>query len=424
MKKISVVVVGFGDRGEAYTKYALTHPDELEVVAVVDPNPVRRELAKARFNIKDDMMFDCVDDCIKKGKIADAVINATMDELHIPTALPCLKLKYDMLLEKPITNNKADLMRLKQLADENGCKLMICHVLRYTPFYRRIKEIVLSGEIGDIVCMETNEMVGVAHSSASYIRGKWNNREKCGSSMLLAKCCHDMDLLCWFKNGVAPEKATSFGGRYYFIPEKAPEGSGTRCLVDCKVEKECPYSCKKLLLDNHYFTQYLFTCLNKPYEQITYEEKVESLKTINPHGKCIFKTDADIVDRQAVIIKFADGTVATHSMVSGVARPGRNIHLIGTKGEIQGFFEDNNFKVRTYNAANCLYNEREEVITGIEDGDGHGGGDSRIVKDFVSMENGEQKSISATVIDDSINSHLIVYAADKSLDEGGVTVNV
>jgi predicted dehydrogenase len=268
MQKVSVVVIGFGDRAVAYTKYALNNPDRLEVKAVIDPNPFRRELAKEMFKLSDEFLFDNMEDCLKLGKIADAVINGTMDELHIPTSIPFLKLGYDMLLEKPITNNKEDLLHLKKVADENGCKLMICHVLRYTPFYLKIKEIILSGEIGEIVELETNEMVGVSHASASYIRGKWNNRKKCGSSMLLAKCCHDADLLCWFNNTTKPVKAVSFGGRRYFIEKNAPKQSGSRCLLDCQIEKECPYSCKKLLIDNDYFSQYSFTVLNKKYEDI------------------------------------------------------------------------------------------------------------------------------------------------------------
>ena len=424
MKKVSVVVIGFGDRAVAYTKYALNNPDRLEVKAVIDPNPFRRSLAKEMFSVADDMLFENMEDCLKLGKIADAVINATMDELHIPTAIPFLELGYDMLLEKPITNNKEDLLHLKRVADEHGCKLMICHVLRYTPFYLKIKEIILSGEIGDIVSMETNELVGVAHSSASYIRGKWNNRQKCGSSMLLAKCCHDADLLCWFNNTTKPVKTASYGGRYHFIEKNAPEGAGTRCLVDCKVEKECPYSCKKLLIDNEYFAQYTFVCLNKKYEDITMEEKIESLKTNNPMGRCIYKTDADIVDRQALIVEFENGSIATHNMISGVARPGRNVLIIGTKGEIQGFLEENKFIVRTYNPANCLWEERVEEITNIVAGDGHSGGDSRLVNDFVNMELGLPRSISATVLDDSINGHLLVYAADESLDNGGISVTL
>ena len=154
------------------------------------------------------------------------------------------------------------------------------------------------------------------------------------------------------------------------------------------------------------------------------EEKTESLKTNNPMGRCIYKTDANIVDRQAVIVEFDNGSIATHSMIAGASRPGRNVLIIGTKGEIQGFLEDNKFIVRTYNPANCLWNDRVEEITNIVTGDGHSGGASRLVNDFVNMEMGIPRSISSTVIEDSINGHLLVYAADESLDNGGVSVKI
>ena len=420
MKTVKALVVGFGDRGRAYTKYALTHPERLQVVGVVEPNDFRRASAKEMFGLQEDNCFTCVEDAVRRGKFCDAVIDTTMDELHIPTAIPFLQLGYDMLLEKPITNNREDLLRLKKVADEHGCKLMICHVLRYTPFYKRIKEVLLSGEIGKVFFMDTSEMVGVAHASASYIRGKWNNREKCGSSMLLAKCCHDLDLLCWFNSDAYPETVACEGGRYYFIPENAPQKSGTRCLVDCPVEKECMYSCRKLCLDNNYFSQYLWAGLNKPEAEITPEEKENYLKTDSPFGRCIYKTDADIVDRQALVMKFSDGTVAVHSMVSGAARPGRKIHIVGSKGEIDGFLEDNKFVVRLYNPANCLYSERTEEISGVQEGDGHSGGDSRLAEDFVNMVIGEPRSVSSTVIEDSLNGHLAVYAADEAMEQGKV----
>jgi predicted dehydrogenase len=127
---------------------------------------------------------------------------------------------------------------------------MVCHVLRYTPFFKAIKEIIQSGEIGEIVHMESSENVGVAHSSNSYIRGKWNSAEKCGSSMLLAKCCHDLDLFCWLNGETEPTEVASFGGRNFLIPEKAPKGAGERCLIDCPHVDTCQYSAKSIYLLN------------------------------------------------------------------------------------------------------------------------------------------------------------------------------
>lgn len=419
-RQITVMIVGYGDRGHAYTKYALTHPEHMKVVAAVEPDEARREEACRTFSIPRERCFSCLEEALSQGRIADAVINATMDSLHVETALPLLRQGYDMLLEKPVTSVREELLTLKKTADEHGCKLMICHVLRYTPFYRRIKEILLSGEIGKIFFIDTSEMVGVAHASASYIRGKWNKRTECGSSMLLAKCCHDLDLLCWFMSGTTPESVASLGGREFFVPENAPERAGTRCLVDCPLERDCMYSCRKLNLENDYFGQYIFAELTKGGKQISQEQKYEYLRDSAPFGECIWKTGADIVDRQALVLRFSDGTVAVHGMVSGVARPGRKVHIVGSKGEIDGFLEDNKFTVRLYRADNCLYTQREEVITGVEEGDGHSGGDSRIAEDFANLVAGEPRSVSATVIEDSLNGHFAVYAADESMETGRV----
>lgn len=220
------------------------------------------------------------------------------------------------------------------------------------------------------------------------------------------------------------QKSRKHGGRHYFIPANAPEGAGKRCLVDCKIEKDCPYSCRKVVLENDFFPQLAWDCIEKPLQDITMEEKIRSLETFNEHGKCIFKTDADIVDRQMVLVEFENGSIASHSMISGVARAGRRVHIVGTRGEVEGFMEEGKYKVRTYNPDTLLYNEREVEITGVEQGDGHGGGDSRIVKDFLCLLNGEPRSVSSTVIEDSLNGHYIVYAADRSLDEGGVAIDI
>lgn len=423
MKKL--ILVGFGDRGHVYSREVLHHTDKVKVIAVVEPDDFRREEAKVMFGIPDENCFTTVEECIKRGKMADAVINTTMDSLHVKTSLPFLELGYDMLLEKPVTNNREELLKLKDCATQNGARLMICHVLRYTPFYSAIKKEVLSGEIGKIVNIQTNEFVAICHASHSYIRGKWNNREKCGSSMLLAKCSHDIDLLCWLNNTTVPERVTSMGGRYFFIEKNAPENSGTRCLVDCPIERDCIYSARKLSLEHDFFPWLAWDCFKKDPESVTAEEKEESLKTNNPQGRCIFKTDADLIDRQMVMIRFKDGTLASHGLVAGVAKAGRDIHIVGTTGEIQGFLEENRFVVRTYNADTLLYNERTvDLAKDVSGADRHSGGDSRLIEDFINLLNDSPRSISSTVIEDSVYGHLTVFAADESLDKDGEPIDV
>lgn len=200
----------------------------MKVIAAIDPDPVRLAYMQTHFDVPAAQCYRDMQDVLKQGRIADCVIDATMDQYHLQTALPFLEQGYDMLLEKPLVNNERDLLLLRDTAKKSGSRLTVCHVLRYTPFYRRIKQMLLDGRLGEIMNIQTSERVGTFHSSVSYLRGKWNRESECGSSLLLAKCCHDIDLLCWLNNTTVPALVASQGGRSYFIPEKAPAGAGTR----------------------------------------------------------------------------------------------------------------------------------------------------------------------------------------------------
>ena len=195
MKKISCAVVGYGDRGERYTDYAINVPEELEVVAVVDPNHVRRQLAQKNHNIPDCRAFETLEAFLAADIRCDLIVNATMDELHYVTAKALLERGYNMMLEKPVTGKAEELLELERLAKEKGCKLVVCHVLRYTPYYLKVKEVIDSGKIGRVVDMQLNEHIWFGHAVNAYVRGKWRNENTCGSSFLLAKSCHDTDLL-------------------------------------------------------------------------------------------------------------------------------------------------------------------------------------------------------------------------------------
>lgn len=185
--KIKVLVVGCGDRATVYCHEGVDNLKQMQVVAAVDPNPERLRYMRENFGVAENMCFDNIEDVLALGKIADAVINGTMDSLHLATAVPFLKQGYHMLLEKPLVNNKSDLLHLKSVAEQNNVKLMTCHVLRYAPFYRKVKELIASGRIGKVQNIQTSERVGAYHSSVSYVRGKWASEAECGSSLLLAK---------------------------------------------------------------------------------------------------------------------------------------------------------------------------------------------------------------------------------------------
>ena len=426
-KPVTAIIVGAGHRSFVYSELAKTNPEMLKIVGVADPNPVRRKKAMEYFGFGEDMCFENADELAKKGKLADAVINGTMDHQHLETAVPLLNCGYDMLLEKPFAPNEPDMREIVECARKNNSKVMICHVLRYTPFYYSIKERIVNGDLGDIINIQTTEHVSYHHLSTSYIRGKWANSDKCHTSMLLAKCCHDLDIMMWMMAETKPTQISSFGGKYQFKPENAPKEAGTICMKDCPLVDTCVYSTKRLYIDHpNRWSFYVWDAL-EGIENPTIEDKIALMKTDNPYARCIYKCDNNVVDHQSVMVNFASGATGTHNMVGGSSEPRRYIHIVGTKGELFGNFEDSKYTVLKINPSPDAHNEEcdvEEVdlrVTGDMVGayGGHGGGDERLAADFVKYIRGERPSLACTSIFDSVAGHLSVYLADKSRENGG-----
>lgn len=414
IKKLWATIVGYGNRGQIYADYSLDEPSEFGVAAIVDPNDFKLQEAKKRYGLSDDRLFHNFDEFAKSGVVCDFVVNATMDQYHYETAMQILNAGYDMLMEKPIVPNEKQLMEIANLAKEKGANVFVCHVLRYTPFYRKIKELLNAGTIGEIMTMELNEHVCRPHFLSSYVRGKWNSEEACGSGFLLAKSCHDMDLICWLNNESVPMQVASFGNRSRFLPKNAPEGATEFCH-ECKYEKECPYSAVDLYLEKNDMPFLVWDRLNKPLDEITDAEKAEFLKH-DIYGKCAYTCGGDIVDRQNLIISFENGSLASFNMVGGATLAGRFIHIVGTMGEIEGVLETNKITLRTY-TRESLMGVAESIdvhpINNVKFG-GHSGGDYAIMHDLVRYLNGDKSSISITSIEDSINGHLCVFAAEES----------
>ena len=423
-KKLSCIIVGAGHRAIAYASYANTHPDEMKVVGVADPSDQRRDHAARRFGLDPSYCFESAEELAQKPRLADFIINGTMDHQHVPTSLPLLERGYDMLLEKPFATNEEEMWKLVETARRTSRKIAICHVLRHAPFYAAIRRQVLDGSIGDILNIQATEHVSYHHMAVGYVRGKWNRTDYCQSTMLMSKACHDLDLMVWMKSGIHPKRVCSFGSNFQFRPEKAPPHAGTRCLVDCPIEEDCLYSARKHYLDHpDRWAFYVWGSLEH-IEHPTIEDKIASLKT-SPYGRCVWKTDMNVVDHQSVLIEFEDGGTATLNMIGGCSKPSRSIQLIGTRGEIQGNLEDSRFAIRHIDARPGHEFSEQIVdlkITGDMTGahGGHGGGDSRLVADFLNYLNGQQPSLSTTSLDDSITGHLVGFCANRSMDENRV----
>lgn len=417
MKKLKAAVVGVGNRGTIYGDYSNQEPNELEIVALVDSNPFRLEQGAEKLHVKKENCFLSINEFLSKNIECDFVINATMDQIHLETSIPLLEHGYNLLLEKPIVENEKKLKKIILTARKHNCQICVCHVLRYTPFYSTIKNLIDDGRIGEIISLQLNEHVWNVHMVNSYVRGKWRNEKECGSPFLLAKCCHDIDLICWLNNKTTPEKVSSFGSRRMYCPEKAPEGATEYCY-QCPVKDTCLYNAAIFEAVKDWFPKYTWKNINKPYKDITMEEKLEYLKT-DIMGKCVYKTDMDIVDRQCVSIEFANGSIATHNLVGGASKINRHIHIVGEKGEIVGYLGENKITLITTDFKTI--DTKEEVIDlNIEHPDGdvhidsHFGGDYGIMHNVCAFFRGDKVTSSLTKIEDSINSHLICYYAEKA----------
>lgn len=422
-KPITAIIVGGGHRSFIYADYSLNHPDELKIVGIADPDKTRRDDAVKKYGFPSENCFRDADELAAHGKIADVIINGTMDQDHVKTSIPLLECGYDMLLEKPFATNKEEMIELAETVKKHGNKVMICHVLRYSDFYKEIKELITNGTLGEIISIQLCEDVSYHHYATSYVRGKWSNSEESGTSMLLAKCCHDMDLMMWLMGDNKPEYVSSTGSLQYFRNENAPADSGERCMVDCKYVDTCNLSARRIYLDlPGRWDFYVWPDLHSA----SYEEKYEFLKNDSPFGKCAFKCNNNVVDHQNVIVKFSNGATGSHNLTGGCAFSQRIIRVIGTKAEINGTFESQKFTLSYVNPhaeddhISEVYDLSEKCSASI----GHGGGDHALVCDFVKYIRNEETSLSCTSIFDSIAGHISVFAADESMENNGSSVKI
>lgn len=421
VKQLTAIIVGAGHRALGYAAYAIQHPDEMKITGVAEPDPRRLKQAAEQFKIPADHCFASSAELAAKGRMADVIINGTGDFDHVPTTLPLLACGYDVLLEKPFAISENEMNQLVSAAERHHNCVVICHVLRHSPFYSSIRRKLADGLIGEILNIQTTEHVSYHHMSTSYVRGK-RNREAVSAPMLLAKCCHDIDIMVWMMGRRTPQQVSSFGSRMFFRSDKAPEKAGTRCLVDCPIEADCLYSAQKLYIDHPNRWQFYVWDSLASGTDAPIGEKIEALKTSNRFGRCIWKCDNDVVDHQSVMVEFEGGATATHNMVGGASKGSRSIHILGTAGEIFGRFEDSCFTVRRIDPRPG-HEHADDVIDLKITGDmtgaqgGHGGGDMRLVADFCRVARREAPSLCTTRLDDSVHGHRVCFRADQAMRE-------
>lgn len=422
-EKIRIAIIGLGARGQHYARCCKEFSDEARITAVADIIPERVEQIRKEFHLAPEQCYPSGEELLKQERLADVVFICTQDREHYQPALTAMEKGYHILLEKPVSPFPDEWRTLLKTAKEYRTKVLVCHVLRYTPFYRRIKEVIDSGQIGEVVSIQAMESVLWWHQAHSFVRGNWRDSNET-SPMILQKCCHDIDILLWLL-GTRCTRVTSMGNLFWFKPEHAPEGAGERC-VTCGARKDCPYDAEKIYLENEK-TGILCGCSQWPCDVLVPDPTPESIRDAiekGPYGRCVFACDNNVVDHQVVTMEMENGVVADLNMCA-FTTGSRTIDVMGTLGEIKGDFEENSFQVIPFGKkAVTVDTLKSESIQMEYDPYGHGGGDKYLMRDLIDLLKGNPPGTTLTTLDQSLAGHFVALAAEESRLRGGSVIEL
>ncbi len=397
-KPITAITLGAGNRGNVYGGYALQHSDQLDIVGVAEPITLRNERYAKKHNIASENRFNTWEDVFKKSKFADAVIIATPDNLHYGPCMKALEMGYDVLLEKPISPSEKECRDILAMAKKTGRIVAVCHVLRYAPYFVKLKEIMNSGVLGEIISIQHMEPIEHIHMSHSYVRGNWHNSKQT-TPIILAKSCHDLDIMRWMV-GKPCKSIQAFGDLKWFKEKNAPAGSTARCSDGCAVEDKCPYSALEIYYRKRQ-RNYVFDLPEDKDKQADYV--LEQLKTTN-YGRCVYKMDNDQPDHYTTNILFDGGLTAAFSMEAFTSYEGRRTRVMGSLGDVVG-------DMSSFVITDFLSGQKTEWTQAT---DGHGGGDWRLVANWIQAISKKDASLLTSTIDQSIESHIMGFMAEES----------
>ena len=418
---ITFAIAGFGGRGSTYASMQKQFPEQMKVVAVADIRPERVQIAKELYDIPDEMCFDSAEAMLAQDKLADVIVIGTMDRQHVGHAIPALEKGYNVMMEKPISPDIKECQRILEVAERSEGKIIVCHVLRYTKFYNTLKAILDTGKLGDIITVSASEDVCYWHQSHSFVRGNWRNSDET-SPMILQKCCHDMDIYTWLL-GKKCKSVSSIGSNSFYNKEHAPEGATPYCFGGCKAKENCIYDCEKIYItdpktgvQNKNCWMPEIVCGKEPTAELLYEKLKDG-----QYGRCVFMCDNNVVDHQQINMLFEDGATMNFTMCAFTKSGNRFFKAMGTKGEIEGDMVSNKIRVR-------VFGQPEEIVDVSlmqDDFQGHGGGDSGIVADFLEMLINETDATErTTTLPNSMESHFLCLAVEESRLNGGKVVEM
>lgn len=417
----TVAIVGLGSRGkDTYAPIVAGMNGRAKIVAIADIDEKKVQEVRELYSVAEENCFDSAEALLAAGKLADVMFVCTQDKQHVPQAIEALKQGYDVVLEKPISPSTEQCRELLAVANECNGNLIVCHVLRYTPFFGKLYELLRENSIGDIVTIQGIENVGYYHMAHSFVRGNWR-REDETSPMILAKCCHDMDMLLWL-TGKHCKRVSSYGSLFHFRPENAPEGATDRCMDGCAAKADCPYDAEKIYVTNE-GTGVACGKEGWPVNILTMHPTVESIyeaiKT-GPYGRCVYRCDNDVVDNQVLAMEMDDGSTITYTMSGFTKNISRQMKLMGTKGEIVADMGRNTITITPHGKPLEVIDVKKLAT----DFSGHGGGDRRMVKEFFDLLDTGVMSERLTTLGRSIESHMLALAAEYSRKHDGAPVTI
>lgn len=401
-RPVSIVAIGAGNRTNKYLEYVKQHPDKVKLVGVVELNDIRRKHVADCFSLDASQCFVDYRDFFQHPVEADAVMICTPENMHFEPTMQAIERGYHILLEKPIAQTLEECMLIAQAARKHDVLVSVCHVLRYHPYFMKIKELVDSGELGNIISINHRTSVGLDRTAHGFVRGLWR-KEAVTNPMLMSKCCHDIDFLLWLTKTPC-RKLTSFGSLRWFKEKNAPEGSAARC-VDCKVESRCPFSA----VDLYRVRRDWIANFDVP-EGKTIDEVVEEQLRYGLYGRCVYRCDNDVVDHQIVSMEMESEVTINFSMDVFTVKDNRETHICLTEGEIDG--DETRLKVCRFRGA------KEEVydFSDLAHQPFHAGADLNIVADFIDAIQKNRRNV-VTSIEQSVESHRICFEAERSRKE-------
>lgn len=394
---IQLAAIGIGNRTGKYLHFFSLHPDVVELAAVVEPDPVRRETCRKQFSLPEDRCFASSDDFFDHFREAcDGVIIGSPDRCHHEQALKAIERGWDILLEKPVAQSYEQCVEIAEAARRRGVKVGVCYVLRFMSLYRKVKELLESGAIGRVTGVSHQEFVGIDRMLHTFVRGYWNRAETTAPSFV-SKCCHDVDMLLWV-TGAKIKRVQSAGSLAWYRPENAPEGSTDRCIT-CPVEQDCSYSAVDMYLRRGVWTRNFTVPEGK-----TLEEVLEDQMRTGRFGRCAFRCDNDVADRQLVTLTATDGILITIEMNALTRREGRETVFAGTKGEMLVTGQVIEVRDRTGSLIQVQDFSQEASLPY------HANADLLLVEDFIGAIADPDRSPAVT-LEDSLESHRICFLA-------------